>query len=172
MVGVELILAALPLAISALEHYSDGLDPAKDCFRYNSTLKSVRTRLRIQQDLFEGTMRRLLIRELSPNQAQGLFSDAGQNVDTALWRTIGVDEKLRKRLGSKYGNFMDVVSEMESIMRRLLDGLDIEVGQSGGLRDPLLTLAAVKLGRKHPRPISGNEEGTVGMAKNKMDLWT
>lgn len=130
MSGVEIVgfvLAALPLAISAIEHYQDGLDPLRDYLRYDSTLKSLRTRLRIQQDLFEGTLKCLLLEELSPLQARALFPDAGQHVNRTQWNTPEIDQKLQNRLGGKYENFMDVVREMEMAMRRLMKKLDIDI---------------------------------------------
>ena len=135
MSGVEIVgfvLAALPLVISAVEHYHDGLDPLKDYLRYNSTLKSLRTRLRIQQDLFEGTLIRLLLAELSTSQAQALFPDVGQHVDGKQWNTPEIDEKLRNRLGTKYENFMDVIREMETAMRRMMKNLDIDIEERVG----------------------------------------
>ena len=141
MAGVEIVgflLAALPLAIAAVEHYRDGLDPLKHYIRYNSTLKSLRTRLRIQQDLFEGTLKRLLLEVLSETQASALFPDAGQDVDKVLWGTIEVDEKLHSILGSKYKNFMDVVGVMVLIMRQLMEKLDLDIERKVGIYDPLL----------------------------------
>ena len=131
MVGVEIvgvILASLPLAISAIEHYREAIDPMKDWFHYDRTLKSLRIRLRIQQDLFEGTLKRLLLPLLSPTQAQDLFPESDQSGARVLWGTSDIEEKLRTRLGSKYENFMDVVGEMESMMRELGKGLDLKVG--------------------------------------------
>lgn len=130
MSGIEIvgfILAALPLAISAVEHYHDGLDPLRDYLRYDGTLKSLRTRLRIQQDLFEGTLKRLLLEDLSPPQAQALFSDVDLHADRGQWNTPEIDSKLRNRLGHKYDNFMDVVREMEMAMRSLMEKLDIDI---------------------------------------------
>ena len=132
MSGVEvigLILGALPLAISAIEHYRDGLDPFKDYIRYDSTLKSLRTRLRIQQDLFEGTIQRLLLEDLSDAQIDRLFPDSSRPTDRALWGTDEIDGKLHRRLGKKYGNFVDVIREMEKVMRRLMDRLDVDIDQ-------------------------------------------
>lgn len=132
MSGVEiagLLLGALPLVITAVEHYRDGLDPLKDYIRYDSTLKSLRTRLRIQQDLFEGTLQRLLLDELSESQAKALFPKAGQAVDMALWRIDEIDEKLHRRFGDKYENFFTVISEMDVVMRRLTNKLDVDIDQ-------------------------------------------
>ncbi|KAL8712207.1 MAG: hypothetical protein Q9225_006986, partial [Loekoesia sp. 1 TL-2023] len=150
MVGVEIVLAALPLAIAAVEHYRAGLTPAKDYFRYDSTLKSIRNRLRIEQDLFEGMMKRILLQEISPNQARDLFPDPGQHVDLELWRTIRIDEKLRERLSSKYESFINVVGEMEMIMRQLMERLGIESSWSEST--PTLPLA-VKSGQWEWRKI-------------------
>ena len=135
MSGIEIvgfILAALPLAISAVEHYHNGLDPLRDYLRYDSTLKSLRTRLRIQQDLFEGTLKRLLLDDLSPPQAQALFPDVHQRADRVQWNTPEIDKKLQNRLGRKYENFMNVVREMEMAMRKLMKLLDIDVEERVG----------------------------------------
>lgn len=40
----------------AIEHYRKGLDPLKGYIRYENTLESISIDLRIQQDLFEGTL--------------------------------------------------------------------------------------------------------------------
>ena len=130
MSGVEvigLILGGLPLVISAVEHYRDGLHPLKDYFRYDNTLKTLRTRLRIQQDLFEGTLQRLLSDDVSDLQAKALFPNADNLVDLKLWGTKTVDDLLHRRLGAKYGNFMDVVREMEAVMQNLMEGLDFDI---------------------------------------------
>lgn len=130
MSGLEItgvVLAAFPLAISAVEHYHDGLVPLRDYYRYNSILKSFRTHLRVQQDLFEGTMKRLLLEELSTPQAQALFPGAGQHADREQLNTPEIDKKLRNRLGDKYENFMAVVCEMKMVMGRLGKNLDIDI---------------------------------------------
>ena len=135
MSGVEitgLILGALPLAIAAIEHYQDGLKPLQIYFRYDSTLRSLRTRLRIQKDLFEGTLQRLLIDDLSDSQIETLFPDTGHAVDLSLWRTDGIEAKLQNRLGDKYENFLAVTGEMEALMRRLTRKLDVDIDQKVG----------------------------------------
>ena len=130
MSGVEIVgivLGALPLVISAIEHYHDGLDPLKDYVRYSSTLKSLRTRLKTDQILFEGTLKCLLREELSTSQAQTLFGDADQHVDEVQWNTPEIDKKLRNKLGGEYEIFMDNVREMEKAMRQLMKHLDIDI---------------------------------------------
>ena len=138
MAGVELIgviLASIPLVISAIEHYRDGLDPLTDCSRYDCTLKSFRIQLRIQQDIFQGTLKLLLSHDLSPHEVCDLFPDAGQHMDVGLWGTPEIDMKLHKRLGSSYDDFMDAVREMESVVRKLMKGLEIEVSTTSKEED-------------------------------------
>ena len=138
MAGVELIgviFASITLVISAIEHYRDGLDPLKDYFRYDCTLKSFRIQLRIQEDLFQGTLKILLLRDLYPHQVRDLFPDAGEHRDARLWGTPEIETKLRQRLGSKYDAFMDAVGEMDSVMRKLMKGLEIEVSTTSKEED-------------------------------------
>src|SRR5271154_2515922 len=96
---VGFVLAAIPLVISAVEHYRDGLDPFIDYTHYQSTLKALRTRLRIQSNLYEGTLKRLLLSELSAIEAEALFPAADVPLETALWGTEETEEKLRRKLG-------------------------------------------------------------------------
>lgn len=130
MSGVEIVgflLASLPLAISAVEHYRDGLDPLMDYLRYDRTLKALHTRLRLQEILYEGTLQRLLSSELSEAEASFLFQDSKRLVDAEKWGTKEIEEKLHRKLGDQYQTFMDVVKEMESIMTKLMYKLDIDI---------------------------------------------
>lgn len=130
MSGVEivgLLLGCLPLAISALENYRNGLDPLKDYFRYDRTLKSLRTRLRLQEDLYKGTLQRLLVSELSETQASTLFRNSEHGVDEELWASKEIGEKLQRKLGDRYATFMDVIGEMQAIMTKLMYKLDIDI---------------------------------------------
>ncbi|KAL8882776.1 MAG: hypothetical protein Q9198_000284 [Flavoplaca austrocitrina] len=138
MAGLEIVgvvLASLPLVVSAIEHYHDALKPLQDYFEYNYALKLLRIRLVLQQEIFESTLKVLLLDSLTPDQAQNLFpdpernlcSDQVQNVDIALWGTEEIDKKLHMRLGSKYTIFMGMVGEMEAVMKLLMKDLEVEV---------------------------------------------
>ena len=130
MSGVEIVgflLGSLPLAISACEHYREGLDPLKDYLRYDRTLKTLHTRLRLQQALYEGTLQRLLLSELSEAQTNALFQGLEYLVDTKLWGTKEIEEKVHRKLGGQYKTFMDVIGEMEGVMRKLMYKLDIDI---------------------------------------------
>jgi hypothetical protein len=115
MSGVEvigLVLGAVPLIISALEHYKQGIDVIKDFRNYRSTLKSLKTKLSIQEELYRGTLQRLLLSELSPPEAHALFPEPGTKGSNALWGTRDIEDKLRRKLGVKFDLFMNVVADV------------------------------------------------------------
>ena len=115
MSGIEvvgLVLGAVPLAISALEHYKEGIDVISDFRNYRSTLKSLKTKLSIQEELYRGTLQRLLLSELSPLEVHTLFPEPGVNGSSALWGTKDIEDKIRRNLGVKFDIFMDVVVDV------------------------------------------------------------
>ncbi|KAI9857769.1 MAG: hypothetical protein M1813_008020 [Trichoglossum hirsutum] len=126
VVVVGLVLGALPLVISALEHYRDGLDPVIDFWRYDATLRDLQIQLRIEQDLYQGTLKRLLLSELSQQQLEALFPDPGEPQRIALWETNEVNQKLRFKLGKRYDIFMDAVQVMDTTIKKLMEKLDID----------------------------------------------
>jgi hypothetical protein len=109
---VSLLLGAVPLAISALEHYKEGIDVISDFRNYHSTLKSLKTKLSIQEEIYRGTLKRLLLSELSPIEFPALFPEQGAEGSSALWRTKDIEDKLRRKLGAKFDLFMDVVADV------------------------------------------------------------
>ncbi|KFY43828.1 hypothetical protein V494_01792 [Pseudogymnoascus sp. VKM F-4513 (FW-928)] len=131
MSGIEiagLILGSIPLVISALEHYTEGIDVIRDFRNYRSILKSLKTKLSIQEDLYRGTLKLLLLPELSLIEVHALFPEIGSEINGALWGTKDIEDKLRKRLGDRrFRLFMDVVEDMNAIMKKLMENLDIDM---------------------------------------------
>lgn len=135
MAGIEVVgilLSSLPLVISAVEHYRDGLQPLKEYTHYDRTLRGLRIRLRIQQNLFEGTLKRLLISELSQYELQSLFPTPDVPAQASGWGSEEIEEKLRRRLGIQYQSFTDVVIEMETSMAELMYKLDLDMSGKVG----------------------------------------
>lgn len=124
---VALTLGGLPIAISIVEHYRDGLRTIKNYRTYHNTLTDLRTRLRIQQELYVGTLKRVLLPELSIPEAVALFPSSQDSVEMAVWRTSDIEAKLRQRLGSQYDIFMEVIGVMEARMQKLVQKLDIDI---------------------------------------------
>ncbi|KAL9007414.1 MAG: hypothetical protein Q9180_009662 [Flavoplaca navasiana] len=134
MAGLEIVgvvLASMPLVISAIEHYRDALDPLKDYLKYDCAMKLFRTHLNIEQTLLRETLESLLADQVTPDQRRSLFPGGAQNVDITLWGTDEIQEKLQARLGSKFTNFTDLFGEMESVMKSLMNGLGVEPDWQG-----------------------------------------
>ncbi|KFY11502.1 hypothetical protein V492_04428 [Pseudogymnoascus sp. VKM F-4246] len=131
MSGIEiagLILGSIPLVISALEHYKNGIDVIRDFRNYRSTLNSLKTKLSIQEELYRGTLKRLLLPELSLVEVHALFLETGSEINGALWGTKDIEDKLRKKLGDRrFRLFMEVVAAMNQIMEKLMQKLDIDM---------------------------------------------
>lgn len=129
--GVEiagLVLGAMPLVIYALESYRKGLAPLLDYFHYESTLTKLRTRLNIQHVLFEDHLKRLLLSQSSPAEIEALFYDPNEHTRITIWASQEVEQKLRKKLGPhQFKIFVDVLQEMDGVMKKLMVNLDIDM---------------------------------------------
>lgn len=115
MSGFEIagvLLGSIPLVISALEHYKNGIDIISDFRNYRSILKSLKTKLSIQEELYRGTLQRLLLPELSPYEIQSLFPEGGVQACPSLWGTKEIEDKLHRSLGAKYEVFINVVVDV------------------------------------------------------------
>jgi len=117
MSGVEVIgivLGAVPLVISALEHYKEGIDVVKDYRDYHLILRSLKTKLTIQEELYRGTLQILLSSELTEYESHALFPETNAHRHSALWGTPEIEAKLRRKLDAKFQIFMDVVVEVST----------------------------------------------------------
>ena len=63
--------------------------------------------------LFRSTLKRLLLSELSLVEVHALFPELGAEGSSALWGTKDIEDKLRRKLGAKFGLFMDVVADVD-----------------------------------------------------------
>ena len=118
MSGVEIagfVLASVPLVISALEHYVDGLDTMTRWWRYRAELISFANILCAESTRFLLTCERLL-RDLVPEESLGLLmADPG----CSLWKDPWLEEKLRMRLQFSYTVFLKVLGDMDGALKDL-----------------------------------------------------
>lgn len=93
LTGVEtagLVLAVLPLFISAFEHYNDGLEPIKAFWDIDRLLPIQIRRLRNQHVHYEQTLRILLAQIVDRNEVEEMI--AAPNSD--IWKTPDMQERL------------------------------------------------------------------------------
>ena len=126
LTGVEVtgvVLAVLPLVISALEHYSDGAKPLRDFFRYKIVIRQLIIDLGTQQLLLRNTCEKLLdgVVESQITLAGLLDTPGGPG-----WNDNELAAKLKKRLAGAYNIYMESVKDMESTLNLLKDKIGLD----------------------------------------------
>jgi hypothetical protein len=94
MSGFEIagvILATLPLIISALEHYANGIRTAKRYCRYKTVFRDMISQVDTQYGIFLNTLELLLDGLVAFERMTELLSNPGGDG----WRDVKLDSKLR-----------------------------------------------------------------------------
>jgi hypothetical protein len=82
------------------------VDPAKDYWRYGSTLMTIKMNIFVQKEQLNVTL-----------------SNLGSHGATTL---LEVEDLISKRYPAKYEMFMDIIRKMESILAEMMEKLDID----------------------------------------------
>lgn len=109
---VGVVLGGIPLIISALEHYAQGISIIMRYKHHARVLRSYQTKLKIQQALLHGTVKRLLsLSGFSVAESNThLLSSELEEIST-LWGNKDIEKKLRGKLGSTLDILMNVIKE-------------------------------------------------------------
>ncbi|KFY59947.1 hypothetical protein V496_05488 [Pseudogymnoascus sp. VKM F-4515 (FW-2607)] len=125
MSGVEvagIVLAVLPLFISALEHYENGLDPIRAFLEFDSELPNQIRKLRDQHINYNLTMKLLLSSIAESEEVDEMLSDPGG----ACWKDGGMQKRLEERLDESYLAYLDTIKHIEEIMKTIAKDLKID----------------------------------------------
>ncbi|OCL00859.1 uncharacterized protein K441DRAFT_599828 [Cenococcum geophilum 1.58] len=151
MSGIEiagLVLGAIPLVISALEHYEDLIDPAKVFVKFQGELGRAIRELRNQHTLFEQSMEVLL----QPITTDRELSEMIDNTNSELWQDPAIEQELRSNLGKAYPSYMRTVNDIQKIMIGIAIKLDnfhgVENLNQDGLEAIISQHAAAKVDGK------------------------
>ena len=117
-----LVLGALPLVISALEHYDSSLDPVKAFFQWRDILEKAIRELWVQHTSFEMTLRNLLVDLTSEAELDELLSQP----ESPLWQSPTLNRDLRDRLGAAYDVYNYTIEQIGDHVRTLARHLDID----------------------------------------------
>lgn len=125
--GVEaagLVLAILPLLISGLQQYQQGLIPIKDWLRYRSEVKSLIRNLNIEQVRFRMTCEKLLGGIVPEEELADLLQCPGG----PAWYDEHIESRLKERLQESFAVYLATVEDMQDLLQslRLKIGLDHE----------------------------------------------
>lgn len=130
MSGLEVagvVLGSLPLVISALEHYANGVHTAKRYWRYKSELRSLVLQIQTERGIFINTLEQLLGGVVRIEHMTEFLSNPGGNA----WKNAEVDIKLKERLRAAYeiylGNVRGMNRSLEVMMAKLQLGADGKV---------------------------------------------
>ncbi|KAK3375685.1 hypothetical protein B0T24DRAFT_572047 [Lasiosphaeria ovina] len=107
---VGVVLGGIPLALYALDSYKRCLRMTKDVVKYGATLETFRLHIFIQRKQLELTLRNV-----------GLRFEEGQ-----LPTRRELDTHLARLYPSGHAEFLSILSQMEGIMAKLLDKLDVD----------------------------------------------
>ncbi|KAI9699903.1 MAG: hypothetical protein M1820_006965 [Bogoriella megaspora] len=125
MSGIEiagLVLGAIPLLISALEHYEGALDSAYAFFKWRGELSTAIRKLLFQRTSYEQSVRILL----NPITTEQELSDMMADSANTLWKSQDMAQALRGRLGEAYQAYMLNVEQIKRITESLAGKLDID----------------------------------------------
>lgn len=108
---VGFVLGAIPLLISGLEHYADGIHTMKNMWDYDAVVTHLVGEFRLAQAIFRHSCQELLMHILPDSEAAKLLDGASPN-----WDDSELDKKLREQLGSDYQAYLHAVG---GLRRRL-----------------------------------------------------
>jgi hypothetical protein len=131
MSGIEvvgIVLGAVPLVISALEHYSDGVSSIKRAIRYKIELEKLMQDLEAEYCIYQDTTEYLLRDLLDENELGVLLDDLQNYPICGAWKNDDMDleSKLKQRLGRSYGAYMRAVAQMNDVVTEFKKRLDLD----------------------------------------------
>ncbi|KAI0127544.1 hypothetical protein BJ170DRAFT_683381 [Xylariales sp. AK1849] len=117
-----LVLGAVPLLISALEHYEDFVEPTVAFFLWKGQLSKVTRRLLMGHTAYEQNMRLLLKQVVSNKDLCNMIDDPCSD----LWKNESVVEDLQSKLGHAYLSSKTTIEEIADIMVCIAASLNID----------------------------------------------
>ncbi|KIX93707.1 uncharacterized protein Z520_10613 [Fonsecaea multimorphosa CBS 102226] len=128
MSGVEaagLVLGAIPLIISALEHYEDVAAPTVAFMHWKRYLRRLVQELYIIRASYDQAIQ-LLLAPISDLSNRTLMMEDPRS---RLWREGDIANSLRDRLGAVYDPFILTIDEIEEILVDIVSSLNIPGSQ-------------------------------------------
>jgi hypothetical protein len=111
MSGIEvagIILGAIPLVISGLEHYSQSANAIKSMWRYPKEFQTLSRRLRIEYEMFRNTMELILSSCVRGRSLEQMLTDSGGK----SWEDADVERELHRILQGSHTVFVETVLSM------------------------------------------------------------
>lgn len=124
MSGIEvvgIVLGSIPLLISGLEHYAEGIRTMRNMWEYEAVTDHLVTIFALDQAIFRHSCQELLMPILSDTQAAELLDGASPQ-----WEDKDLDRRLQKRLGADYQAYTRSVRMLTRKMKLLIRKLGLD----------------------------------------------
>ncbi|KAF3047029.1 hypothetical protein E8E12_010603 [Didymella heteroderae] len=125
MSGLEVtgvVLGALPLVISALEHYAEGINTAKRFWMYKIELRTLILQINTERSIFTNTVEQLLTGIVRIEQMTDFVAGAGSQA----WGKQDINDGLKDRLRGAYDVYVENVKGMEIALRKIMEKLALD----------------------------------------------
>ena len=118
MSGVEaagIVLAVIPLLVSACDEYAKGFRTMKKWLNYNRELKQLARTLDAERVIFRNTCENLLEGLVLPEELETLLNDPGGHG----WSDRGLNTRLENRLQGSYRVYLEQIEEMTTAIHNV-----------------------------------------------------
>jgi hypothetical protein len=155
LTGIEVagvVLGVLPLVISALEHYAEGVGTIKRFLKFQREFKSLIVRLKAEQLMLSNSTRLLLEGVVTTEEQLDILLNEPER---GYWNDKKLDDELRASDYETYKIYVDIMAEVRLAVEELKTKLGID--SKGNVSAALLELArkGSKSGSKRRRFTQG-----------------
>ncbi|KAK6510261.1 hypothetical protein TWF481_004978 [Arthrobotrys musiformis] len=112
---VGVVLGSIPLLISALEHYSDGLAAIGNMKQYEHAFKDLLAQFIGAASLYYDNCETILSSGLTSDRVNGLLKTR----DGSLWRERDVQDLMRLKLGANFRTYVNISTALEGKIQKL-----------------------------------------------------
>jgi hypothetical protein len=120
---VGVVLGSLPLVVSALEHYADGVRTIRRMLEYKWEIKTLITTLETEEILFRNTCEVLLDGINGAEEMEELLKNPGGR----LWKQGMLGERLKTRLSTSYNVFFKLILDMSDALETFQSRLGLDL---------------------------------------------
>lgn len=120
---VGVVLGAIPLLISGLEHYAEGIHTIKNMWNYEAVVCHLAVEFRLSQSIFRHSCEDMLMPILPDTEAAELLEGKSPK-----WNDPGLDQQLRERLGPDYEVYTRYVRNLRRQIEHFSRKLKLDQG--------------------------------------------
>ncbi|KAI1347835.1 hypothetical protein F5Y01DRAFT_233001 [Xylaria sp. FL0043] len=142
MSGFEIagiVLGAVPLLISALEHYGDALSTLNKWRKYERELHSLVRNLDTERVKLQNVCEKLLVGIVPESQIEAMIKDPMGG----LWKEEKIQARVQSRLWESYSSFEDTISDI----KRATDEMNQRIARQSGRKASTLKRTLFTLSR-------------------------